>query len=271
MASELNNSNPDHDYGKEKLKHSSKEEIVSTTTNSMPRSSSRPQLDVSRAAIQGDSEDRNPTILLPNQSDDISHLAVDIGGLLSNLTFSCPAVSMSNLHDAALVLGSLIKLVYFSRHEEQSPDDKRKRSMKKMFGLSYGNRRTYPILGGRLHFVKFETGKLNECLDFISSKQLHRGGMYWIDSPSWRSGTQTDDNIVIKIYTFYSFDELLELSQQGDSSNVDMLVGDIYGGLDYSKVFNILYLLRFTISYRTGILISSRYGTYRAVPVLYRT
>lgn len=84
---------------------------------------------------------------------------------------------MSNFHDAALVLGSLIKLVYFSRHEEQSPDDKR-RSMKKRFGLSNGNRRSYPILGGRLHFVKFETGKLNECLDFISSKQLHRGGMY---------------------------------------------------------------------------------------------
>lgn len=170
MASELNNSNPDHDYSKEKLKHSSKEEMVSTMTNSMHRSSSRPQLDVSRAAIQEDSEDRNPTILLPNQSDDISHLALDIGG-------------------------SLIKLVYFSRHEEQSPDDKR-RSMKKRFGLSNGNRRSYPILGGRLHFVKFETGKLNECLDFISSKQLHRGG---IDSPSWRSGTQTDDNIVIKV------------------------------------------------------------------------
>lgn len=90
MASELNNSNPDHDYSKEKLKHSSKEEMVSTMTNSMHRSSSRPQLDVSRAAIQEDSEDRNPTILLPNQSDDISHLALDIGGLLSNLPFSFP-------------------------------------------------------------------------------------------------------------------------------------------------------------------------------------
>lgn len=74
------------------------------------------------------------------------------------------------------MLGSLIKLVYFSRHEEHSPEDKRKRSMKKRFGLSNGIRRSYPILGGRLHFVKFETGKLNECLDFISSKQLHRGG-----------------------------------------------------------------------------------------------
>lgn len=34
----------------------------------------------------------------------------------------------------------------------------------------------------------------------------------------------------------YSFDELLELSQRGDNGNIDMLVGDIYGGMDYSKV-----------------------------------
>ncbi|KAG4983103.1 hypothetical protein JHK87_027852 [Glycine soja] len=32
-----------------------------------------------------------------------------------------------------------------------------------------------------------------------------------------------------------SFGELLELSQKGDNSNTDMLVGDIYGGMDYSK------------------------------------
>lgn len=33
-----------------------------------------------------------------------------------------------------------------------------------------------------------------------------------------------------------SFDELLELSQKGDNGTIDMLVGDIYGGMDYSKV-----------------------------------
>lgn len=33
-----------------------------------------------------------------------------------------------------------------------------------------------------------------------------------------------------------SFDELLELSHQGNNRVIDMLVGDIYGGLDYSKV-----------------------------------
>lgn len=38
-----------------------------------------------------------------------------------------------------------------------------------------------------------------------------------------------------------SFDELLELSQRGDNRTIDMLVGDIYGGMDYSKVS--LYLI----------------------------
>lgn len=33
-----------------------------------------------------------------------------------------------------------------------------------------------------------------------------------------------------------NFDELLELSTKGDNSSVDMLVGDIYGGLDYEKI-----------------------------------
>ncbi|TYH98443.1 hypothetical protein ES332_A12G310800v1 [Gossypium tomentosum] len=281
--------------------------------NSIHRSGSRPQLDLSKAEIQGNSEERDPTILLPNQTDDISHLALDIGG-------------------------SLIKLVYFSRHEDQSVDDKRKKTVKERLGISNGNRRNFPILGGRLHFVKFETSKLNECLDFISSKQLHRGR---IDSHHWNSEAPANENAVIKAtgggaYKFAdlfkerlgvsidkedemdclvaganfllkairheafthmeghkefvqidhndlfpyllvnigsgvsiikvdgdgkfqrvsgtnvgggtywglgrlltkcnSFDELLELSQRGDNRTIDMLVGDIYGGMDYSKI-----------------------------------
>uniref|UniRef100_A0A7C9EM76 Pantothenate kinase 2 n=1 Tax=Opuntia streptacantha TaxID=393608 RepID=A0A7C9EM76_OPUST len=289
------------------------EEMAVTAGNSIPRSLSRPQLDVSGAAIQGNLEERDPTILLPNQSDDISHLAVDIGG-------------------------SLIKLVYFSRHEDKSVEDKRRRSLKKRFGIPNGNRRSYPILGGRLHFVKFETSKINECLEFIKSKNLHRGGM---DPRRWSSDTLSDGNVVVKAtgggaYKFAelfkerlgvsldkedemdclvaganfllkairheafthmegqkefvqidqndlfpyllvnigsgvsiikvdgdgnfqrvsgtnvgggtywglgklltkckSFDELLELSQRGDNRTIDMLVGDIYGGMDYSKI-----------------------------------
>ncbi|RAL41205.1 hypothetical protein DM860_017754 [Cuscuta australis] len=279
----------------------------------MNRSASRPQLDLSGAAIHGNFEVKDPAILLPNQSDDISHLALDIGG-------------------------SLIKLVYFSRHEGAQVDDKRKRKVKERFGVSNGHRRTYPILGGRLHFVKFETTKINECMDFISSKQLHCGGL---DTPRWHSEAPHNYNAIIKAtgggaYKFSdlfkerlgvsiekedemdclvaganfllkairheafthmeghkefvqidhndlfpyllvnigsgvsmikvdgdgkfqrvsgtnvgggtywglgrlltkckSFDELLELSQRGDNRTIDMLVGDIYGGMDYSKI-----------------------------------
>ncbi|XP_042499855.1 pantothenate kinase 2-like [Macadamia integrifolia] len=288
-------------------------EMAPTTANSGHRLTSRPQLDLSGAAIQGNFEEKDPTILLPNQSDDISHLALDIGG-------------------------SLIKLVHFSRHEDRLVDDKRKRSLKERLGVSNGNRRGYPILGGRLHFVKFETSKISECLDFIASKQLHTGGL---DSRSWNSMIPANDNAIIKAtgggaYKFSdlfkerlgvsldkedemdclvnganfllkairheafthmegqkefvqidhndlfpyllvnigsgvsmikvdgegkfqrvsgtnvgggtywglgrlltkckSFDELLELSQRGDNRKIDMLVGDIYGGMDYSKI-----------------------------------
>ncbi|KAF3437026.1 hypothetical protein FNV43_RR19779 [Rhamnella rubrinervis] len=287
-------------------------EMALPAGNSIHRSGSRPQLDLSKAAIQGNFEERNPTILLPNQSDDISHLALDIGG-------------------------SLIKLVYFSRHEDYSSNDKRKKTVKERLGISNGNRRSYPILGGRLHFVKFETNKINECLDFIYSKQLHRAGL---DS-SWLTEAPANENAIIKAtgggaYKFAdlfkerlgvsldkedemnclvsganfllkairheafthmegrkefvqidqndlfpyllvnigsgvsmikvdgdgkfqrvsgtnvgggtywglgrlltkckSFDELLELSQRGDNRTIDMLVGDIYGGMDYSKI-----------------------------------
>lgn len=53
-----------------------------TAGNSIHRSTSRPQLDVSKAEIQGNVEEKDPIILLPNQSDDISHLALDIGGMV---------------------------------------------------------------------------------------------------------------------------------------------------------------------------------------------
>ncbi|XP_075503373.1 pantothenate kinase 2 isoform X2 [Primulina tabacum] len=287
-------------------------EMTSFTGNSIHRSSSRPLLDLSGAAIQGNFEERDPTILLPNQSDDISHLALDIGG-------------------------SLIKLIYFSRHENKPVNDRRKRTIKERLAVSNVNRRSYPILGGRLHFVKFETSKIYDCLDFIYSKQLHRG----MDSRHWQAQGSDTENTIIKATgggahkyadlfkerlgisiekedemdclvaganfllkairheafthmeghkafvqidsndmfpyllvnigsgvsmikvdgdgvfqrvsgtnvgggTYWGlgklltkckcFDELLELSQRGDNRTIDMLVGDIYGGMDYSKI-----------------------------------
>ena len=50
--------------------------------------------------------------------------------------------------------GSLIKLVYFSMSSTDGGDP----------------------AGGKLHFVKFETSKVQECIDFIRAKGLQRSG-----------------------------------------------------------------------------------------------
>lgn len=52
-------------------------------------------------------------------------------------------------HIALDIGGSLIKLAYFSRDRLESG-------------------------GGRLHFVKFETARIEDCLKFIEEKKLHR-------------------------------------------------------------------------------------------------
>lgn len=72
-------------------------EMLLPAGNSIHRSGSRPQLDLSGAAIQGNNfEERDPTILLPNQSDDISHLALDIGGEFSLKFFLVSLVSQAH-------------------------------------------------------------------------------------------------------------------------------------------------------------------------------
>ncbi|GJY13397.1 pantothenate kinase 2 isoform X1 [Tanacetum coccineum] len=82
--------------------------------------------------------------------DAISHLALDIGG-------------------------SLIKMVYFSTSKEQPIDKTKKSASRDSNGMSNGSK-DGRLINGRLYFIKFETSKINECLDFISSKQHHYRG-----------------------------------------------------------------------------------------------
>ncbi|XP_024466303.1 pantothenate kinase 1 isoform X4 [Populus trichocarpa] len=226
--------------------------------------------------------------------------------------------------------GSLIKLVYFSRdsgdHEDPLNDSVR---------ISNG-------VNGRLHFAKFETTNINDCLQFISANKLFFGGFQHQENPTndrsfikatgggaykfsdlfkeklgislekedemdclvtganfllkavnheaftylngQKEFVQIDHNdlypyllvnigsgvSMIKVDgdgkfervsgtsvgggTFWglgklltkcqSFDELLELSQRGNNRVLDMLVGDIYGGMEYSKI-SYLNALRF--------------------------
>ncbi|KAL6547330.1 Pantothenate kinase 1 [Orobanche minor] len=252
--------------------------------------------------------------------DVVSHLALDIGG-------------------------SLIKIVYFSSSTSCSSDVQKSCFLMDGICKPSGNLK-YKVLTGKLHFVKFETRKISECMKFISSKRLHH---YGFPQGSVNPGDQDDEatasdknifkatgggafkfadlfkeklgiildkvdemgslvagaNFLLKargavhheaftymdghkeyvqidhedLYpyllvnvgsgvsmikvdgdnkfervsgtsvgggTFWglgklltkckSFDELLELSHQGNNRVMDMLVGDIYGGVDYSKI-----------------------------------
>jgi len=255
-----------------------------------------------------------PSIELPFQDAQcVSHIALDIGG-------------------------SLIKLVYFS---PEPPVEKADPGVQTATNSSHAD---LPVpaehaagpngtgRGGRLHFVKFETSRVEDAIAFIEAKGLHRfhgrggtmgmrvkatgGGVYkYADLFRERLGVVLENgdemgcmsagcNFLLKAITHEAFtfengaanfvpatdeaadlypyllvnigsgvsmvkvtgegqyervsgsslgggtfwglcrlltgvkdfDAMLELSMQGDNANVDMLVGDIYGGRDYTSI-----------------------------------
>lgn len=80
-----------------------------------------------------------------------------------------PPISLPNQSsDSALLAvdigGTLIKLVYFEGNEEVKSHEK--------------------VSGGQLRFMKFQTSRLDECLEFIRSKRLLYGGGFTTGSTS---------------------------------------------------------------------------------------
>lgn len=79
-------------------------------------------------------------------SDEVQHVALDIGG-------------------------SLIKVVYFSGNDCGSFEEQETSSSKGRLDVPNGNQ-NYCVLKGKLHFMKFETRKINDCIEFLSSKKF---------------------------------------------------------------------------------------------------
>lgn len=69
-------------------------------------------------------------------------------------------------------------MVYFSVSRDDCTDREGESSANDTLGVFKGDK--HPILEGRLHFAKFETSNINDCLEFISSRKLHLGGMYFL-------------------------------------------------------------------------------------------
>ncbi|XP_039058092.1 pantothenate kinase 1-like isoform X1 [Hibiscus syriacus] len=100
----------------------------------------------------------------------ISHLALDIGG-------------------------SLIKLVYFCRYDDSCRDDDDE-LMSQNDSLCSKRENSRPVLEGRLHFAKFETSKINDCLEFLSSMKLCLGAN--LNSGFHDRSAPSSDKIFIK-------------------------------------------------------------------------
>ncbi|KAG8366115.1 hypothetical protein BUALT_Bualt17G0042300 [Buddleja alternifolia] len=79
--------------------------------------------------------------------DEVSHLALDIGG-------------------------TLIKMVYFSSSSSSCSTSAQKNGSEKDGIDASSENLNYSFLSGRLHFLKFETKNISECINFISSKHL---------------------------------------------------------------------------------------------------
>ncbi|KAM9972010.1 hypothetical protein ACTFIW_012000 [Dictyostelium discoideum] len=97
-------------------------------------------------------------------------------------------------------------------------------------------------LGGKLHFIKFKTADIDDCLNFIIVnirsgvsiiKVENETNFQRVDGTSLGGGTFWG---LCSLLTGVSdYDEMLEMTKNGQSNHVDLVVGDIYG-MDYTKI-----------------------------------
>ncbi|PKI59131.1 hypothetical protein CRG98_020497 [Punica granatum] len=210
--------------------------------SSIHRSGSRPQLDLSKAEIQGNFEERDPTILLPNQSDDISHLALDIGGM-DSLNWGSGSPSRDNAVIKATG-GGAYKFTDLFRERLGVSLDKEDEMDCLVAGANFLlkaiRHEAFTHMEGQKEFVQIDPNDLFPYLlvnigSGVSMIKVDGDGKFERVSGT-NVGGGTYWGLGRLLTKCKSFDELLELSQRGDNRTIDMLVGDIYGGMDYSKI-----------------------------------
>jgi type II pantothenate kinase len=107
------------------------------------------------------------------------------------------------------------------------------------FLLSNIEEEAFTFLHGQRHFISMRNEDIYPYLlvnvgSGVSILKVDRNGCRRVSGTNIGGGTFWG---LCRLLTgVESFDEMLQLSTQGDNENVDMLVGDIYGGLDYNKL-----------------------------------
>ena len=98
--------------------------------------------------------------------------------------------------------------------------------------FTYDERRSSPVIYcNPIPFTPYILVNIGSGVSIL--KVLKRGSLERISGTSLGGGTLW--GLLSLLTDAKDYDEMLELSLKGDNKNVDMLVGDIYGG-DYSKI-----------------------------------
>ncbi|CAB4486120.1 fumble-domain-containing protein [Rhizophagus irregularis] len=221
-------------------------------------------------------------IVLPNQTESVSQIAVDIGGSLAKVVYFSNISKGGRLNFIKFETEKIDECIDFIRNliaARRNPDSSdlnlKKRIVIKATGG--GAHKFYDAFIDKLK-VKVEKEDEMECLitglNFLISEIPYEVFTYNENDPMCFEDTPNPTNMfpymlvnigsgvsILKVTesnkferisgtslgggTLWgllslltgakSFDEMLELSKHGDNTNVDMLVGDIYGS-DYNKI-----------------------------------
>ena len=149
--------------------------------------------------------------MLPHQRGErVGHIALDIGGSLIKLVYFSPAAGEEVIGGGGgagveggggggggerprSATSSDSKGAAAASASSTAADEKAPSSLS---SAKSSPSRPRPPRGGKLHFVKFETSKIDECLDFIEAKGLHRpqqgmaGSFYGASSSSSNSAAE---------------------------------------------------------------------------------
>ncbi|KAJ3229620.1 hypothetical protein HDU81_005217 [Chytriomyces hyalinus] len=240
--------------------------------------SHQPVLNPKGASINDNGAAETRDILFPHQLDDLSQIAIDIGGSLAKVVWFTRAsdeyggrmnfekFETQNIHELIAFLEKVIEstgipkskitlkatgggaVKYYDRLQQQlGVTVEREDEMESLItGLNYlvrqvpnevftydERRESVPLLYEEppkelFPYLLVNIGSGVSILKVTSFETYER-----ISGTSLGGGTLW--GLLSLLTNAKSFDEMLEMSKDGDNKNVDMLVGDIYGG-DYPKI-----------------------------------
>lgn len=227
------------------------------------------------ACIEEDNPERNlsPDISLPNHDTEVKHISLDIGGSLAKIVwFSEAAVGGGELHFESIETDKLTQVFDLVSHLAARPGQARVvatgggafkyfEDLQKLLGKNTPVERkeeiqcliqgatflssqipnevfSYDCGEHQLRFVEPRRDRYPYLLVNIGSgvsivKVDSPGKFQRLGGSSLGGGTLW--GLLAQLTPAKTYDQMLEMAKDGDNSNVDLLVGDVYGG-DYGKI-----------------------------------